>query len=221
MNALPTYSEWFRRMTLPLLALFVLSMFWSAFTNLVMYRALRVYMTHVGGAPLSFIEELTWRIPSGIVLVFLIGFTLLSVLAVLKRQFRWWLVALALFVIGSPVAIAFGRVYLPYLWRTSAGAIEEEDLYPVPLGFVVAWVAALVADWLLDRYQRRRREQRAAAVLCPSCGYDLRGTIAAGSTKCSECGEPFELVRIELPNASDDVRSAQGGLAARRPGGTL
>jgi len=42
MNALPTYRQWFRKMTLPLLALFVLSMFWSVITNLVMYRALGV-----------------------------------------------------------------------------------------------------------------------------------------------------------------------------------
>jgi len=220
MNALPTYSRWFRKMALPLLALFVLSMFWSIITNLVMYRGLGVYLTHVDGTPLSLIEELEWHTPSGIVLVLLIGAALVTALAVLKRSFRWWIVAISLFVIGSPVAVVIGRVYLPYLWRTSWGATYEDDLYPVPLGFVVACTAGFVGDWLLDKRQRRRREQRAAAVLCPSCGYDLRGTIAAGSTKCSECGEPFELVRVELPNTRAGPRPSEGGLAARRPEGT-
>jgi len=177
-------------------------------------------VTNVDGTPLSLIEELLWNTPSGIVLVLLIGAALVTALAVLKRSFRWWIFPVSLFVIGSPVTVAVGRVYLPYLWRTSGGATQDVDFYLVPLGFVVACTAGFVGDWLLDKRQRRRREQRAAAVLCPSCGYDLRGTIAAGSTKCSECGEPFELVRIELANTSTRPRPSERGLAARRPEGT-
>ena len=56
-------------------------------------------------------------------------------------------------------------------------------MFPVP-----HWAAALppaaLAAWAL--WLARRPARRAARGLCPSCGYDLRGT----KDRCPECGAP-------------------------------
>jgi ribosomal protein S27AE len=38
-----------------------------------------------------------------------------------------------------------------------------------------------------ERYRRMKFHEQ----LCLSCGYDLRGTVAAGRTSCPECGKPI------------------------------
>ncbi len=37
---------------------------------------------------------------------------------------------------------------------------------------------------------RRRSLRKPDTLLCAKCGYDLRGTLAAGNEQCPECGEP-------------------------------
>ena len=45
---------------------------------------------------------------------------------------------------------------------------------------------AIMLLFLMDSYRQQRN-----APLCLACGYDLRGSIPAGSTACPECGEPI------------------------------
>jgi len=49
---------------------------------------------------------------------------------------------------------------------------------------LIILAAGLGAVWVWVR--RRRRIRRG---LCPACGYDLRGTAAASSARCPECGQ--------------------------------
>src|SRR5688572_18651311 len=59
--------------------------------------------------------------------------------------------------------------------------MREWTTWGVPYGFLCALTAATPAAWVIHR---RRRLYRANAGLCPTCGYDLRGTPA----QCPECG---------------------------------
>jgi hypothetical protein len=78
----------------------------------------------------------------------------------------------AFFAPGLPVTV----------WRRQWAVV-------LPCWFLAAATALLPARWTYLRRVRRRR--RIAAGLCPSCGYDLRATPAAGGAllgRCPECG---------------------------------
>jgi hypothetical protein len=62
---------------------------------------------------------------------------------------------------------------------------------------LVALVPALALLFLRPRY---RREVAERVGLCPACGYDLRGTLAAGVRTCPECGTkaPANAVALAL-----------------------
>jgi hypothetical protein len=61
-----------------------------------------------------------------------------------------------------------------------SGLVDVED-FAVPLWAPVLTASVLPAIWLLLRMAGR---MRAAAGLCPACGYDLRAT----PDRCPECG---------------------------------
>ena len=71
---------------------------------------------------------------------------------------------------------------------------DRVGLAVVPTGFVLA-AAGLPLAWrivglIAGPLQRRRRLGAARRrTLCKGCGYDLRGTLAAGVGRCPECGE--------------------------------
>jgi hypothetical protein len=72
--------------------------------------------------------------------------------------------------------------------RPAATGVAGDDVSGVVEVFVPHWFLAAAASgmplaWSL-RYPRRRRARRAAAGLCPTCGYDLRAT----PDRCPECG---------------------------------
>ncbi len=66
----------------------------------------------------------------------------------------------------------------------------------IPVGWRVTvihmpyWLPAVIVSlpllWVLGITIRRRRQ--VGQVRCSACGYDLRGTLAAGRTECPECG---------------------------------
>ncbi|MCX5658802.1 MAG: hypothetical protein NTW19_03660 [Planctomycetota bacterium] len=59
------------------------------------------------------------------------------------------------------------------------------------------WAAAapflpLPAWWVVLWRRRRRHSRRVKDGHCVGCGYDLRGTVAAGRSQCPECGVAVE-----------------------------
>ena len=89
-------------------------------------------------------------------------------------------------------------------WRLTAAGQPRRRLLVLPL-----WPLVLVAGvgpvwWTAGRIARRQARRRAAAGLCPACGYDLR----ASSDACPECG----LGRGVEPPA----RGVRGGEWSRR-----
>jgi predicted RNA-binding Zn-ribbon protein involved in translation (DUF1610 family) len=58
--------------------------------------------------------------------------------------------------------------------------------FVVPWWFLTALLAILPILWLWR--SRSCRKLTAETSMCPSCGYDLRGSIPAGATYCPECG---------------------------------
>lgn len=58
-------------------------------------------------------------------------------------------------------------------------------------GTVLLWAfgPGVVLLFMREKYRR----QKLLEPVCAKCGYDLRGTIAAGRSRCPECGEAFAL----------------------------
>ena len=63
--------------------------------------------------------------------------------------------------------------------------IAMRDPWLVPFWVPAVTSAALPAAWVVAAARQRRSAARAAAGLCPACGYDLRATPG----RCPECGK--------------------------------
>ena len=85
-------------------------------------------------------------------------------------------------------------------WLTLLGAYlfcrpaDREPYFNIALA---TFVPIIIGMLLLDRWIRRFRKQAVAAnfIMCPYCGYDLRGAVVASCdaaadplVSCSECG---------------------------------
>ena len=201
-------------MTAPLLFLAFFWFGWAQVSNVLMYRYALGVESWGSGRPLGFWEQVL-DLPSDpnviwIPLILAIAFCLL------RLHVRWWTIVLLLPVIGTPAGMLSGRIIILKLWRLNVGTTNE-SFYPDLIALCAGIVGAIALDVYLDWRLRKNKLRRAADILCPICGYDLRGTIAAGSTNCSECGKPFELVKIAV--SGDGVpQNAPGGLAARPQG---
>ncbi|MCX5661992.1 MAG: hypothetical protein NTW19_20120 [Planctomycetota bacterium] len=60
-------------------------------------------------------------------------------------------------------------------------------------GTVLVWAfgPGIVLLFLREKHRRERLMQGWSPEFCAECGYDLRGTTAAGRTACPECGREF------------------------------
>ena len=92
-------------------------------------------------------------------------------------------IATALIVTG------FGGVLMLFLWLAGSTHVMqfENSVYTARLfsGLLVLFgVFPLIIEW--NRWLQRVPDD--CASLCPSCKYDLRGSIAAGAAECPECG---------------------------------
>ena len=105
----------------------------------------------------------------------------------------WRLVRVTRWLAIAAITLWLARWAVPYLrpappppWPFGAWAMHSA-LHTASFAAtsVLVWVAA-VRTWLLFRY--RAFEQAETEPVCFACGYDLRGSIPAGSTHCPECG---------------------------------
>jgi hypothetical protein len=84
---------------------------------------------------------------------------------------------------GSNVHRFLGVTYADNTWSGGLLSGTREIGVRVPYWLLLGATGALPIGHLLFR-QHRRRAARAAAGLCPTCGYDLR----ASPERCPECG---------------------------------
>lgn len=99
------------------------------------------------------------RLTLSLAVVSLLFIAFSFVVQVLQGPPSWW----AAHLVGSYTGLIFGGTVL--LW---------------------AWTARHVLLFAYRGYERYLREH--GLPLCDKCGYDLRGTIAAGRSECPECG---------------------------------
>jgi len=197
MRELVTHREWLCRLGLPSVFLFVIALLWSGAVSAITYRSLGV-STSIDGRTLSFVENLLFRVLDGGQFVFWINLVVFLALALLRVHFRWWVVLATMIVAGTPLAVLMGRSIARYLWAINKGGVPWEDVLPAPVTMGIVWVVALVADAVIDWRLRVCARNLVSKGICPECRYDLRGSIAGGSTRCPECGAPIQSVsRIE------------------------
>jgi hypothetical protein len=65
--------------------------------------------------------------------------------------------------------------------------------------YVVVFAMGLLLALLFLRPRYRRELHERATSTCPACGYDLRGSLAAGSRTCPECGAQVPENAVALP----------------------
>jgi hypothetical protein len=80
----------------------------------------------------------------------------------------------------TPLGFRYGSL----LWAETEIAIIDIYLWP-PCAITAIPLLALGYRAARRRFMRRRRRRRALHGLCPSCGYDLTGSL---SQVCPECG---------------------------------
>ena len=195
-------------------ALAVFTIVWAILANWAMYAYLGVRTTHTDGTELSIVDTIFHSIPPGIAFVVLIGFLVIVVSLFFRLCYRAWPMLLALIVVGTPLVVFIGGGVQRALWTRNGHNEDWSEIVAPPSAFAIACAVGFVFDALLDRRKRRSAARRAADVLCPSCGYDLRGIIAAGSSRCSECGAAFELVRV-VPSPGTRGKDDSADVAAR------
>ena len=124
-----------------------------------------------------------------------------------RARHLWWGVPLVALSVGS-LALAIVPVVVPALGgesfpsTASASPMWTEAVASL-LAFLVAIGISAGLAWFTPVAVRSRRQQRwREAGCCTECGYDLRGTVAAGGRQCPECGAAVPL---------DQRRAAAGG----------
>jgi MFS superfamily sulfate permease-like transporter len=187
---LATRWAWFRRLAIPIVVLLPMTVAWAGAITAATHHLVGV-TTNVNGKPLSFVQTLLLYAPRATPAVLAIQLVVLSILAALRRHFRWWLHFAILVFAGLPVGVFIGRTLTEHLW--SRGGSRLSEVLAPALALPIVWVLSLAVDLGLDALGRGRKRRRAKRGICTHCGYDLRGQIAAGHDVCSECGRPFDL----------------------------
>jgi hypothetical protein len=209
-----SFRQWFTTMWQTIAILLTMTLVWTAGVNTVVGR-LYYGAPFVNGRLVSVEEELPWRLLEGVHL--LIGCLLvLPIAALIRWQCRWWAPVVGILVVGSPIAIYCGYRMAWQMWYVGDG-IPAEMVLASPIGFTVGLASGLVLDHWLNRRAVRRSEQRAVDILCPSCAFDLRGTIAGGAQRCPECGASFVLARIDALATPAGPDRLTGVVAVRQP----
>lgn len=94
--------------------------------------------------------------------------------------FAWCIAAVGIYLTGA------------FWWERGGGLLSDspEQLMFALGSACLAGHGLIYRRWskALERYGKRHE-------LCPRCGYDLRGTVAAGIGRCPECGQEVERAR--------------------------
>jgi hypothetical protein len=142
--------------------------------------------------------------PGGILLALIGGWLVGGVLLALSLR-RWprftamGLLAGILFVAGLVQLAATVPAYISICTRPAPQGSQFMALSVVCHGIFVLVFALGILLTLLFLRPRYLRELRERDSLCPACGYDLRGSLAAGGRVCPECGAQVPDNAVTLP----------------------
>ena len=92
-----------------------------------------------------------------------------------------------------------------YVWNP-----QKEDCYCSRGSYTDLLFGGTVALWcfgpgIILLFMRERYRRAKLLHLCTDCGYDLRGSIPAGSTTCPECGAPISRPASDHPPAPNQA----------------
>ena len=95
-------------------------------------------------------------------------------------------------VVSGVMLVVIAVSWISSYPQPSTAGIRWEEIaighwVSVPYWIIFVLTAILPALWLYRRIRYRKKPGH-----CPSCGYNLKGTIEAGRTECPECGKPIE-----------------------------
>lgn len=183
--ALASHKQWLRRLGIPSVLLTIIVILWSSTLGVMIYRILGVTITNVNGRAATFADELMIHGIEGASPTIFLHCLLLLFLFIGRVAFRWWVVALLLLVVGTPVALLSGWKIADVLWTLNQGGVPWEGLAPQGLGLASAWLLYIPLVMWISRYRFivvRRDDKRKSP--CPRCGYELYGS----SGSCPECG---------------------------------
>jgi hypothetical protein len=160
------------------------------------------------GAALTLLELFAPRIgPSGesrILLLVICSWPLWGVLLwffVRRRQRYSALGRLAAILIAASIAeliVAVPSCLIVYSRRIWLGGLLTMLAIVVDIiAMAFAFGPLIVLLFLRPRYRRELMARTTST--CPACAYDLRGTLAAGSRTCPECGAAIPANAVALP----------------------
>ena len=122
-------------------------------------------------------------------------------------QFQWGFIDLRYFEARVEYIAQFGHPMGEYFDR-----LRQFDWERISVNTgqgPMAWTTLTVPIWLFvliagaglvwHVLAARRFKRRNAMIMCTHCGYDLRGTIAAGRDACPECGTGVSLEQAAQP----------------------
>ncbi len=202
--ALASHKQWLHRLAIPSVLLTIMVILWSSTLGVVIYRMLGGTITSVNSRPATFADELLIYGIEGAFYAISLHCLLLLFLFVGRVTFRWWVVAILLLVVGTPVALYSGWKIEDYLRTLNQGGTPWEGLAPQVIGLASAWLLHIPLAIWLSRYRFvvvRGDDQRKSP--CPRCGYELYGS----SGSCPECGWeiPVGLSSNRPPNQRPQV----------------
>ncbi len=116
------------------------------------------------------------------------------------RHWQMWMLMLA------QSGIIFGLAWASDWLHTSLSSVwlwRVGNLFILIAGVsVVVFLSGQVTIYYVRPYLQRERPEA-----CSRCGYDLRGSIAAGQTSCPECGEVLDAEQMKMAQPQSEEAS--------------
>lgn len=159
---------------------------WCGFAPVAMYRYAGVMLTDAELRPLSVFQEMVVRgLPMMVLGAVLSTIALVAYIGVRGRRAALFPVAASIVVVGTPLCVLGGGMFLSWLWQSFDTNVVWFEHMPVVVGLVIGMLVGFVIGPIWNGRSRRNKEPHIA---CSRCGYDLRGVTGDGEVRCPECG---------------------------------